>query len=343
MTDDRNQLHDSLSRRLADAGSEPVWPALCGAGVVGLRVPAELGGLGLPVLHAEPVFDVIGEHRASVPYVDVAIVAAGLLQAERSDAGDALLRSIAEGGDRVAVAGLDRRLRGTISATPTAQGWRLDGDALLVMDDGDAGLLLVVARTEAYATVLMLVRRDAEGVTGRTYPTIDGRHASDLRFINVAAELLCGDVEEALAVATDEAIACTAVEAAALMRRLVADTLAFAKEREQFGQPIARFQIVQHRLVDMHIHARRAGAIARRALGALDSHWRERSRLVSAAKVAIVEAGRFVGQNAVQLHGGMGMTEELSVGRYFKRLTVIENELGGADDHLRRYAELVAA
>ncbi len=127
------------------------------------------------------------------------------------------------------------------------------------------------------------------------------------------------------------------------MRRLVNDTVAYTKEREQFGQPLARFQVIQHRLVDMHMQAKRCGAIARRAMTALDADWRERGRLASAAKATAIEAGRFVGQQAVQLHGGMGMSEGLPIGRYFKRLTAIETELGSADDHRRRYARLAHA
>ena len=340
MESERAQLRGALVGRFRAGSTEGAWRLLCDAGVIGLRVPEQLGGLGLSVREAEPVFEAIGEERVAVPYLDTAVLAAGLLQIERSPIGDELLRAIATEGTRIAVAGIDRRLRNAVSATPTATGWRLDGDARLVLDGAEAPWVLVAARTETYQTALLAVRRDAQGLTGRDYPTIDGHGASDLRFINVDAVLLAGDAHEALAAAADEAIACLATEAAALMRRLVADTIAYAKAREQFGQAIARYQVVQHRLVDMHMEARRAGAIARRAMAALDGHWRERGRMASAAKATAAAAGRFVGQQAVQLHGGMGMTDELSIGRYFKRLTAIETELGGADEHRRRFAKL---
>ena len=340
-----NQEHDAfgeaLKKRFGAVGPTQGWSTLVEMGAPALRVPERLGGLGLGAAALGPVFDALGEHCVPSPYLDTAVTAVGLLLAAENEAGDTLLRGIAERGDRAAVVGIDRRLRGAVSATPAATGWRLDGDALLVMDDGDAATLLVAARTERGGTALLLASRSEAGVTGRSYPTIDGRFATDLRFINAPALLLNGEADDLLIAAVDEAIACLAVEAAALMRRLVADTLAYAKQREQFGQPIARFQVIQHRLVDMHIAARRTGAIACRAMAALDGGWRERGRLASAAKATAAEAGRFVGQQAVQLHGGMGMTEELPIGRFFKRLTVIESELGSRDEHVRRFADLV--
>lgn len=333
------ELREGLDRHLASAADG--WTALKTAGVVGLIVPEELGGLGLDVPAAAAVIDALGMHCLPTPFLETCVIAARLLQIDRRPVGDGVLRAIAQGAT-VAVAGLDPRLRPNVSATPTAEGWRLDGDALLVLDGESADHLLVAARTESYASALLLVEPGAEGVSARRYPTIDGRDAADLRFINVDATLVALDVDDALSEAGDIALACLATEAAALMGRLVTDTTAYVKEREQFGQPIAGFQVIQHRLVDMHVQARRAAAIAARAFDAIDGHWAERARLASAAKVTVADAGRFVGQNAVQLHGGMGMTQELAVGRCFKRLTVIEHELGGADQHRQRFARMAA-
>ena len=169
------------------------------------------------------------------------------------------------------------------------------------------------------------------------YPTIDGRMAADLRFCEHQCRVLAEDCSVLLEETLDAALACTAIEAAACMRRLVHDTANHVRQREQFGQPIGRFQAVQHRLVDMHIAAQRAGAIARRALAACANRSDRRAALASAAKATVAEAGRFVGQQAVQLHGAMGMTDELPVGRYFKRLTVIEQQLGDRDTHVARF------
>ena len=333
---------DALDRRLRGIDAACVWPTLVEMGAPGLPIPEPLGGLGMSTGSVAPVIDALGEHCLPSPFLETAVIATGLLLAVAGEHAETILGRIARNGDRVAVAGIDRRLRGSLSATPTAGSWRLDGDALLVLDDGGADWLLVVARTERGTTALLSAPRNQAGITARSFPTIDGRFATDLRFINADALMLTNDAGEILTAATDAAIACLAIEAAALMRRLVADTAAYAKQREQFGQPIARFQVIQHRLVDMHIAAKRTGAIARRAMVALDGSWQERGRLASAAKATASEAGRFVGQQAVQLHGGMGMTDELAIGRYFKRLTVIENELGGYDDHVRRYGALTA-
>ena len=332
-------MRAGLDRHLA--GTEDGWAGLRAAAVTGLLVPEALGGLGLDVAAAGAVFDALGAHGRQTPFLETSVVAARLLQVDRTPAGDAVLRGIAA-GQTVAMAGFDPRLRPNVSATPTAGGWRLDGDALLVLDGGSADHLLVAARTEGYSAALLLVRREADGLHARRYPTIDGRAAADLRFINVDAALIATDVDEVLGEVGDIALACLATEAAGLMRRLVADTVAYVKAREQFDQPIARFQVIQHRLADMHIQARRTAAIAARAMAALDGHWAERARLASAAKVTAAEAGRFVGQNAVQLHGGMGMTQELAVSRCFKRLTVIEHELGSADQHRLRFARMAA-
>lgn len=332
-------FRDGLDRRFATATDG--WVAVQAAGAAGLIVPEELGGLGLDIPAVAAVFDALGAHCLPTPFLETCVIAARLLQIHRTPAGDAVLRAIGDGAT-VAVAGLDPRLRPSVSATPVAAGWRLDGDALLVLDGGSADHLLVAARTEGYAPALLLVRPDADGLTASRYPTIDGRSAADLRFINVDATLIATDVDDALSEAGDVALACLAVEAAGLMRRLVADTVAYAKEREQFGQPIGQFQVIQHRLVDMHIQTRRAEAIATCAMTAIGGHWAERARLASAAKVTVAEAGRFVGQNAVQLHGGMGMTQELAIGRCFKRLTVIEHELGSPDQHRRRFARMAA-
>lgn len=335
------ELSDMLLRRLGNARPEEVWAGLVDAGVPGICTPAELGGLGLTVADAEPVLDALGELGLASPFLESCIVAPALLLESRTGAGDVVLQDIAAGAI-VAVAGLEPSLRGGVSATSTAQGWRLDGEAKLVLDGGSANHILVAARAEGGGSALMLARQGQPGLTARTYPTIDDRDAADLLFVGADATLLNAAAGEALEAAGDAAVACMAIEAAALMRKLLSLTLDHVRQREQFGQSIGKFQVVQHRLVDMRIQSRRAAAIARRALQGLNLNWRERGRLASAAKVTIAEAGRFVGQNAVQLHGAMGMTRELDMARYFRRLTVIEGQLGSAAQHRLRFAKLAA-
>ena len=339
MNDEQAMLRDSLIGRLASHTRDTAWEALSEAGVCGLCVPEELGGLGLTTADAAPVMEALGEHCLPTSFMETAVIAARLLTLARCAAGEDVLRAIADGA-RVAVAGLDPKLRGDLRADRTA-GWMISGTARVVLDADDARFFIIIA---PYRDAPALFLLDVAADSGRhSFPTIDGRSAADLTFDQAPATLICENAGALLALVSDEAVACLAVEAAALMRRLVRDTVSYAKQREQFGQSIARFQVVQHRLVDMHIHARRAEAIARQAMAALTGTEAERVRAVSAAKVTIAQAGRYIGQQAVQLHGGMGMTMELIVGRCFKRLTVIEGELGRTDEHLKRYAATMAA
>lgn len=331
MSFEHGQLKDALLGRLSSVVPAQAWRALHAAGVTGLRIPEAQGGLGLTFADAEPVLEALGELCLPTPFLETGIIAAGLLA--RAPRRDPLLTEMAQAGAIVAVAGLEGA--DAISAVPDGDSWRLRGEAKIVVDALAATTLLVAAEPGVF-----LVDPAAAGLSLRPVATIDGRMAADIAFAGVEASApIAADLE----LARDEAVAALCVEAAGLMRRLVRDTVEYAKQRRQFDQPLARFQVVQHRLVDMNIQARRATAIARRAVAAIDADPTARARAVSAAKVTICGAGRFVGQNAVQLHGGMGMTEELPVGRCFKRLTVIEGQLGGADHHLRRYALAGAA
>jgi len=331
MNFDHAQLKDALLGRLANTASTDVWRALHAAGVTGLRVPEAQGGSGLAFADAEPVLEVLGELCLPTPFLETAIIAAGLMA--RAKTPDGLLAEIAQAGAVVAVAGLESA--DAVSAVGADGAWRLLGEAKIVVEALKAQALLVATDAGVF-----VVDPAAAGVSQRPVATIDGRMASDVTFAGVEVS---APITADLDLVRDEAVAALCVEAAGLMRRLVRDTVEYVKQREQFGQRLGQFQVVQHRLVDMNIQARRATAIARRAVAAIDSDPAVRARLASAAKVTICRAGRFVGQNAVQLHGGMGMTEELPVGRCFKRLTVIEGQLGQADHHLQRFSMTGAA
>lgn len=331
MNFDHIQLKDALLGRLSTVNSGEAWRELHAAGVTGLRVPEGQGGLGLAFADAEPVLEVLGELCLPTPFLETSVIAAGLL--EGAETSHALLDEMARSGAIVAVAGLEGA--DAISAVAGSDGWRLNGEAKVVVDALAARALLVITDVGVFQ-----VDPSAVGISTRPVATIDGRMAADITFVDVAGS---SPLQSDLNRVRDESVAALCIEAAGLMRRLVRDTVEYAKQRQQFGQPLAQFQVVQHRLVDMNIQARRATAIARRAVAAIDGHAAARARLVSAAKVTICRAGRFVGQNAVQLHGGMGMTEELPIGRCFKRLTVIEGQLGGVDHHLQRFSVTGAA
>jgi alkylation response protein AidB-like acyl-CoA dehydrogenase len=201
--------------------------------------------------------------------------------------------------------------------------------------------LLVTART-AGGLSLFLVDADWSAIESHPYRTVDDRRAADLVFGGVRGVLLGeeGQAWPSLAQARDEGAAAVCSEAVGLMRKVLADTVEYCKQRQQFGQPIGSFQVLQHRMVDMYMEVEQAVAAVYLAVLNLEAPSDVRARAVSAAKATIGRAARFVGQQAVQLHGGMGMTEELAIGHYFKRLTALQFEFGSTDYHLARYAEL---
>ena len=213
-----------------------------------------------------------------------------------------------------------------------------------------ASHLIVTSRTgggqrEAPGVSVFVVDKSAAGLSTRDYPTVDGRRASEVTFENVSipADALIGAEGAALPLVeqvVDEAIAATCAESLGVLRRLHEGTLSYTKERKQFGVPIASFQVLQHRMVDMFIQLEQSISMTYMAHIKLGESAAERAKGVSAAKVQIGRACRFVGQNAIQLHGGMGMTDEMAIGHYFKRATMIEGEFGSVDHHLRRYEAL---
>ncbi|MEL7751410.1 MULTISPECIES: acyl-CoA dehydrogenase family protein [Citromicrobium] len=322
-------LRQALEARLARCPIDETWGALAEAEVLGMCVPEAHGGLGLSCAEAAPVFEVLGDLCRPTRFLESSIIAAALLGDLDGERAGALLCRLSDPQFVVAIAGIEPETARDLRLNDRA----LSGDATLVLDGGESDLILALVRLPE-----RIVLVEARGEVMARYPTIDGRMAADLRFDESRCDILSADCFASLERALDIAVACTAIEAAASMRRLVEDTAEHVRQREQFGQAIGRFQAVQHRLVDMHIAARRAGAMAHRALAACADGSDRRAALVSAAKVTVAETGRFVGQNAVQLHGAMGMTDELPVGRYFKRLTVIEQQLGDRDTHLARFA-----
>jgi hypothetical protein len=208
----------------------------------------------------------------------------------------------------------------------------------------------VTARTggsqrEASGVSVFLVDKASAGIVTRDYPTVDGQRASEVYFENVSipADALIG-VEGAglplIEKVVDEAIAAICAEGVGAMRRMHENTLEYARQRKQFGAAIATFQVLQHRMVDMFINVEQSLSMTYMATLKLDESAHDRAKAVSAAKVQIGRSAKFVGQAAIQIHGGMGMTDELAVGHYFKRATMIEGQFGSVDHHLRRYEHL---
>jgi alkylation response protein AidB-like acyl-CoA dehydrogenase len=237
------------------------------------------------------------------------------------------------------------------TATQEGDGYVLNGFKGVVLGGPTADFVVVPARTSGaqvddHGISLFVVSTDAAGVTRRNYATVDGGRAAEFTFTDVklADSAMLGVKDEGLALlqrVIDHAIMAIGAEAVGAMEVAYKLTVEYCKTREQFGQPIGKFQVLQHRMVDMFMEHEQSKSLLYMAAMRLDEGYDQAARkAVSALKVQIGKSGRFVGENAIQLHGGMGMTEEMSIGHFFKRLTIIDTLFGNADYHLRKYARV---
>jgi alkylation response protein AidB-like acyl-CoA dehydrogenase len=346
----RYGLESSRTAAKLGPGWQPeIWRAFAeDLGILGAALPEEVGGIGGGPTEIMVIAEALGHALVVEPYVDTVVVAGGLLQRAHSPVADALLEKIAAGEAIVALAAAeaqsgDRWQDVATTARADGEGWVIDGAKIMVLSAPLATHLLVTAATPAGLSLFLIDLADAPaGLTLHGYRTVDDRRAADIELADVRAVLLGADGEawESLSRARDEGAAAVAAEAVGNMRKVLADTVEYCKQRQQFGTPIGAFQALQHRMVDMHMELEQSVAAVYLAVLNLHADAPQRARAVSAAKATVGRAARFIGQNAVQLHGGMGMTEELAIGHYFKRLTAVQYEFGSTDHHVARYAEL---
>ena len=366
-TDEQEQLRRTLRAYLDDrytfadrhvaagaAGWRPEsWRGLAhDVGILGIGIPEEMGGTGGGAIEHMIVMEELGRALALEPYLETIVIAGAALAAAGGARAAGTVRRIVAGECVVTLAWAEPGMRHALSRITTRAravdgGWRLDGAKSAVASGGIADLLLVAARTGTGLS-LFLVDPAATGVTRSVYPTIDGRRGADvvLTDVFVPADGLIGSPDGAarlLAALLDRAVAAVAAEGVGLMARAREDTRDYVAQRRQFGRPLGEFQVIQHRLVDMFVEWERAAGASRLATLRLDDAPEARARAASAAKVVLGKAMRFVGQNAIQLHGGMGMTDDLPIGHAFKRMTLIDGDYGTADHHLARYASLPLA
>lgn len=347
-------------RRLVESGESPSrhWRAFADMGWLALPFPEDLGGLGGTSADTMVLAEAFGRALVVEPYLPTVILGGRLLAALGSPAQRALVARIAAGELQLAVAwsepdsGGDWREVGTVARAGN-DGYVLCGRKVLVLNAEAAEFLVVSARSSGAPSgrdgaSLFLVRRGTPGLAVRGYRTLDGFRAADVTLDEVAlgADALLGALGAggaALEAAIEHAIAALLAEAVGCMEAAHAMTVEYVKARVQFGRPLAELQVVRHRLADMFMALEEARSMAWHATGALA--WRDaaaRARAISAAKVAATERGRFVGQQAIQLHGAIGLTDEYAVGHYYKRLEAIAALFGDADLHLARYGELGA-
>jgi alkylation response protein AidB-like acyl-CoA dehydrogenase len=336
------------------------WARFAELGWLGIATPEALGGLGGGAVESAIVMEALGRHLVLEPYFSSIILGASLLR--QAGAGCApLLAELAGGRLMLALAHTEPKARFELAHVETRAeraggGFKLSGYKAVVLDAPSADRLIVSARSaggiaETSGITLFLVPASAAGVTMVPYRTSSGGRAAELRLAAVAVEpeVILGPLDGGyvlLARTAEEALAALAAEAAGAMAALLDMTRDYLKTRKQFGVPIGSFQVLQHRLVDMftaHELARATSEAAARILDDAQSAPTYRARAAAAAKVQAGRAGRLVGEDAVQLHGGMGMTDELAVGHYFKRLATIDVLFGNADHHQRRFAALEAA
>ncbi|OBF31096.1 pimeloyl-CoA dehydrogenase small subunit [Mycolicibacterium peregrinum] len=355
----RYDLASSRAAAKTGPGWQPeIWRGFADElGILGATLPEEAGGIGGGPVETMVIAEALGHALVIEPFVDTVVVAGGLLHRSGDAAAAALLEEIVAGSAIVALAATEPDSGDNwrdVSTTARRDGdeWVLNGAKVMAVDAPLATHLLVTARTsgeradaDGISLYLIDISSLTTGFTAHPYRTVDDRRASDLTFsdIRLPASALLGTEGQAwssLDLARDEGAAAVCAEAVGGMRKVLADTVEYCKQRQQFGLPIGSFQALQHRMVDMHMEVEQASAAVYLAVLNLDAEPAQRAKAVSAAKATIGRAARFVGQNAVQLHGGMGMTEELAIGHYFKRLTAVQYEFGSTDYHVGRYAEL---
>ena len=369
-TEEQTLLRNSISKYLADnydfatrqkiakseAGWRPEnWKQFAELGLLAAPLPEEFGGLGGGPTETMIVMEEFGRALVVEPFAQTVVIGGTFL----SNASEAMkkewLPKIAGGEIVIAFAFAEPQGRYnladlTMTAKKQGSGFVLNGQKAVVIGAPWADQLIVTTRTsggrrDEKGITVFLVDKKSKGIVGRDYPTIDGLRASELTFENVEvpASRVIGTVDDGLKLiekAIDVAIVAHAAEAMGAMKVILDATVEYTKTRKQFGVPIGKFQVLQHRMVDMFMNYEQSVSIAYMATLKLADSATERKKAASAAKVQAGKAGRFIGQSAVQIHGGMGMTEELNIGHYFKRLTMLDTLYGNVDHHLRRYASL---
>lgn len=359
-TEDLSQLRQSVDRWVerdydlprrkaalaSPAGYDPAaWQEYAALGWLGLPIAEAHGGAGLDDAALLAVMTAVGRGLLMEPILSTCVLGAGLVAAcATQQQQSTLLPEIVAGQTKLALAHSEPQLgfsRGPVTTHARQDGgwWRLTGEKCFVLDGPTADHLLVTALDPAGEMGLFLVARDAAVTEWRPWRTVDGRHAADIALAGTPAERLgAGDVSAALDHTLDRAILAVSAEAVGAMEYLVNETVTYHKTRKQFGQALSRFQALQHRLVDMYVALEECKAMLDSTLAQMDAKPAERQAACSALKVQICNAGRLVGTESIQLHGGIGMTDDLKVGHAFKRLMQIEALFGNADFHLARYA-----
>ncbi len=344
--------HRNAVRASADGWSREVWAQLAELGLLAVNIPEEDGGIGTGPVGTMLVGNAIGEGLLLEPFWSSAVVATQAIVVLGSAQQKSKWLPPLAGGESIAVLAHDEasaRLDAMdidTRATPRGDGWELSGRKSVVYHAPAADLLLVSARVGDELGVFAVPVGTA-GVSIFPYATVDEQRAADVVFEKVALAAdsrLGGDARQPLQAVLDYALAALCAEAFGAMDRLLAATISYSRSRVQFGAPIGSFQALQHRMAEMLMHLEQARSMSYLAASrCIDPDPLMRGAALSAAKTLMGQAARYIGQQAVQLHGGMGMTDELDVSHYFKRLLAFELRCGTTDGHLENYRRQLRA
>ena len=373
LTDEQRLLRESVDRLLADhydfakrrgylaepeGWSTALWSRYAEQGLLGLPFAEEYGGFGGGPIEIMLVMEAFGRVLALEPYLSTVVLGGTALRlAGSAEQKSAILPQIAEGSMTLAFAHGERQARYDLTdvlttAKPTPHGWLLDGAKSVVLHGDRADRLIVGARLSGErddpdGIGLFLVDGQANGVARRSYPMRDGTRAAEIALsgVEVGRDNALGEPGNALPIierVVETGIAATSAEAVGAMEAMHNMTLEYLKTRQQFGKPIGQNQVLQHRSAEMLIALEQGRSMAMLAAMTVDEpDPTERARNIAMAKVGVGQGSRFVAQNAVQLHGGIGMTEEYAIGHYFRRCMVIEHMFGDPAYHLSRLADQV--
>ena len=355
--DNSYDLPKRRERVASESGfSLELWAEMAELGWFALRLPERFGGFDGGAVESALIMEACGKSLAVEPLLSTAVIGARAVSLGADDKlGEELGPSIAAGDCKLALAQAEPGSRYALNrvdttAAPDNDGYCINGSKAVVLNAPSADLLIVSARTsgsqsDASGITIFLVEAGADGVAMRSYPTVDGLRAAEITFDNVRAKAVLGTVDNGLPLlraVIDEAQVALSAEAVGAMSHLLAATLEYAKTRKQFERPIGTFQVIQHRLVDMYNALETArGMTYYAAAGLATDDATARTRLALQAKVKAGQGAKLVGEDAVQIHGGMGMTEELDVGHYFKRVTMIAQTYGDTEHQLKQLAKLV--
>lgn len=369
LTEEQQMVADSIERfvqenyaletRTAIVAGQPgfskdYWNQMAELGWFGLPFAEEDGGFGGNQIDTMVLMEQFGKGLVVEPFLASVVLAGGALKrSANSDQKKAYLEGIIDGSKQLALAYLepeagDEPSYAAVAGTPDGDGYLVSGLKCMVLHGATADAFVVSFRTsggivDENGITLAVIPADREGVSVNGFPTVDGLQSSELTFDKVKVEKadILGEVDngfDALNGAINDGILAIAAEAVGAMEVLYKDTVAYTQERIQFDRPMSDLQVLQHRMVDMFVEYETVKSLLIRATMEAGAGGDDAQRNIHALKHLIGKAGIFVGENAVQTHGGMGVTEELRIGHYFKRLIVIEAQFGSTDYHLEQFA-----